>query len=206
MVHSNKDGEYYGRYDEIGCNPGPFARYLQECGIDAQYTMSDTPQQNGVAERRNRTLLDMVRCMLVNSPLLELLWGKALKTAAYILNQVPSKFVPKILYELWSQKKPSLCHFHVWGCKVEVRPYNPQSKKLDTKTISGYFIGYYVGSRGSKFYCPSHTTRVIESNRVIYFEDDTSTSQGPREIVFNEHPIFIHVPITSAPISSPVVN
>ena len=56
--------------------------------------MHGTPQQNGIAERINHTLLDMVRCMLVNSPLLEFLWGEALKTTTYILNQVPSKFVP----------------------------------------------------------------------------------------------------------------
>ena len=102
--------------------------------------------------------------MLVNSSLPEFLWGEALKTTAYILNQVPSKFVPKTPYDLCSQKKLSLRHFHVWGCKVEVRPYNPQSKKLDPKIISGYFIGYCMGSKGSRFYCPSHTTRVIESN------------------------------------------
>ena len=74
------------------------------------------------------------------------------------------------------QKKPSLRHFHVWGCKVEVRLYNPYSKKLDPKNINGYFIGYCVRSKGSRFYCPSHTTRVIELDRVIYFEDDTGTS------------------------------
>ena len=90
--------------------------------------MSGTPQQNGIEGRRNRTLLDMVRCMLVNSSLLEFLRGESLKTTTYILNQVPNKSIPKTPYELWSQKKPILCHFHVWGCKVEVRPYNPQSK------------------------------------------------------------------------------
>ena len=76
--------------------------------------------------------------MLVNSSLLEFLWGEALKIATYILNQVPSKSIPKTAYELWSQKKSSLLHFHVWGCNVEVRPYNLQSKKLNLKTISGY--------------------------------------------------------------------
>ena len=114
--------------------------------------------------------------MFVNSSLPVFLWVEALKITAYILNQVPSKFVPKTPYGLWSQKKPSFRHFHVWGCKVEVAPYNPQSKKLDSKTISGYFIGYCVGSRGSKFYCSSHTTRLIESDQAIYFEDDTGTS------------------------------
>ena len=100
-------------------------KYLQEYGIDAQYTMSGTPQHNRIVERMNRTLLDMVQCMLVNSYLSEFLWGKALKIEAYILNQVPSKSVLKTPYVLWSQKKPSLRHFHLWGCKVKVRPYNP---------------------------------------------------------------------------------
>ena len=102
VVYSDRSSEYYGRYDETGCNPGPFAKYLLECGIDAQYTMPDTPQQNGIAERRNRTLLNMVRCMLVSSSLPEFLWGEALKTATYILNQMPSKSIPKTPYELWS--------------------------------------------------------------------------------------------------------
>ena len=145
VVHSNRGGEHYGRYDETRCNPGPFASYLQECGIDAQYTMLGTPQQNGIVKSINHTLLDMVRCMLVSSSLPEFLWGEALKTTTFILNQVPSKSVSKTPYELWSHKKPSLRHFHVWGCKVEVRPCNPQTKKLDPKTISGYFIGYCVG-------------------------------------------------------------
>ena len=89
---------------------------------------------------------------------------------------MPSKSVPKTPYELWSQKKPSLRHFHVSGYNVEVRPYNLQCKKLDPKTINGYFIGYYVGSRGSRFYCPLHITRVTELDRDIYFENDTGTS------------------------------
>ena len=125
VVKSDRGGEYYGRYDETRRNPGPFAKFLLECDIDARYTMLDTPQQNGDTERRNRTLLDMVKCMLSNSSLPEFLWGKALKTATYILNQVPSKFVPKTPYELWPWKKPSLYHFHVWECKAEVRPYSP---------------------------------------------------------------------------------
>ena len=64
--------------------------------------MHGTPQHNGIADRRNRTLLDMVQCILVNSSLPEFLWGETLKTSAYILNQMPSKSVPKTPYELWS--------------------------------------------------------------------------------------------------------
>ena len=208
-VRSDRGGEYYGRYNEIGQNLGPFARFLQECGIEAQYTMPGTPQQNGVAERRNRTLLDMVRCMLSHSSLPDFLWGDAIKTAVYILNQVPSKSVPKTPYELMTEKKPTVKHFHVWGCKAEVRPYNPQLKKLDLKTISGFFIGYCMGSRGSKFYCPSHSMQVIESDRAIFFEDDlVSRSEIPRPVSLKEDHVVVPMPIVSLPadVMLPVVH
>ena len=143
---------------------------------------------------------------LISSSLPKFLWGQPSKTVAYILNQVLSNYVPKTPYELWSQKKPSLHYFHVWGYKVEVRPCNPQSKKLDPITNSGYIIGYSMGSRGSRFYCPLQTTKVIESDRAIYFEEDIGTSQGLREIVFKEHQVFIPMPIASAPISSPIID
>ena len=87
-----------------------------------------------------------------------------------------------------------------------MRLYNLKSKKLDPNTISGYFFGYCLGSRASKFYCPQHTTIVIETDRAIHVEDDTGTSQGPREIVFKEHLVFIHVPIASPPITGHVVG
>ena len=66
-VRSDRGGEYYGKYDERGQHPSPFAMFLERRGICAQYTMSGTPQQNGVSERRNRTLMDMVRSMLSKS-------------------------------------------------------------------------------------------------------------------------------------------
>ena len=75
--------------------------------------MPETPQQNGVAERRNRTLMDMVRSMLSNSTLPLSLWMYALKTAIYLLNRVPSKAVPKTPFELWTRRKPSLRHLHI---------------------------------------------------------------------------------------------
>ena len=82
-VKSDRGGEYYGRYDGSGeQRPGPFVRYLEECGIVPQYTMSGSPSMNGVVERRNRTLKDMVRNMICHFTLPESLWGEALKTAA----------------------------------------------------------------------------------------------------------------------------
>ena len=142
-VKSDRGGEYYGRYDgSCEQRPGPFAKYLSECGITPQYTMPGTPSRNGVAERRNRTLKDMVRSMISHSSLPNSLWGEALKTAVYILNRVPSKAVNKTPYELWTGKKPSIRHLHVWGCPTEVMPYRPNERKLDSRTVSSYFVGY----------------------------------------------------------------
>ena len=154
-------------------------------------------------------MLDMVRCMLSNSSLPEFLWGEALRTAAYMLNQVSSKSVPKTPYELWSGKKPSLHHFHVWRCKVDVRPYNSQSKKLDPKTISGFFVGYCIGSRDSKFYCSSHTTRIIKSDSAVYFEDEVNVDPNfvPREIPFGEEHVIIPFPTSHVPnVDVPIVQ
>ncbi|KAL0416364.1 UNVERIFIED_CONTAM: Copia protein [Sesamum latifolium] len=101
IVRSDRGGEYFGRYTERAQAPGPFAKFLAEQGIVAQYTMPGSPDQNGVAERRNRTLLDMVQNMMASSKLHKSLWIDALKTAVYILNRVPTKAVSKTPFELF---------------------------------------------------------------------------------------------------------
>ena len=195
IVRSDRGGEYYGRYTEKGQMTGPFAKFLEEEGIVAQYTMSGTPQQNGVAERRNRTLMDMVRSMISNSKLPLSLWSEALKTAVYLLNWVPSKIVPKTPFELWNGWKPSLNHLHIWGCPAEVRIYNPNMKKLDPRTTSGYFIGYAVNSKRFRFYCPSNSTRIVESINAKFLEDsEPNGSVCPQLIEFEETQEFTKTP------------
>ena len=88
-------------------------------GIVSQPSAPGTPQQNGVVERRNRTLLDMVRSMLSYSSLPMLFWGYALETATYLLNLVPSKSVSKTPTELCNGRKPSLNHIHIWGAPAK---------------------------------------------------------------------------------------
>src|SRR5438045_8141928 len=87
-----------------------FKELCSEKGIVRQLTMPYTPQQNGVAERRNRTLMDMVRSMMAQASLPVSFWGDALLTAAYLLNRVPSKAVELTPYELWTGRKPGLRH------------------------------------------------------------------------------------------------
>ena len=113
IVRSDRGGEYYGKYIENGQAPGVFAKFLQENGIVAQYTMSGSLDQNGVAERRNRTLMDMVRSMRSNTKLPQYLWAETLKTVVYILNRVPTKAISKTSFESFKDWKPSLRHIRV---------------------------------------------------------------------------------------------
>ena len=82
---------------------------------------------NGVSERKNRTLLDMVRLMMSYAKLSVSLWGYALESAAYILNKIPSKSVPSTPYEIWKQKKSDFKHVKVWGCPTHVKKHDPKN-------------------------------------------------------------------------------
>ena len=164
-VKSNRGGEYYGRYDGSSeQRPRPFAKYLKESGIVPQYTMPGSPIMNVVAERRNRALKDMVRSLISHSTLPKSLWGEALKTAANILNRVPTKATVKTPYEIWTGRKPSLKHLYVRGCPIQARPYRPNEKILEPQTVSRYFIGYSKRSRGYKFYDPKLKTIFCDGN------------------------------------------
>ena len=108
IVRSDRSGEYYGKYTENGQAPGAIAKILQENGIVTQYTMLGSSDHNGVAKRRNRTLMDMVRSMRSYTKLPQYLWFKALRMTVYILNRVPTKVVPKMPFKLFKCWKPSL--------------------------------------------------------------------------------------------------
>jgi hypothetical protein len=109
FLRSDRGGEYLSH---------EFNDHLKNCGIVPQLTPPGMPQWNGVSERRNRTLLDMVRSMMSQTDLPWYFWGYALETAAFTLNRVPSKSVEKIPYEIWTGKRPSLSFLKVWGCDI----------------------------------------------------------------------------------------
>ena len=134
-LRSDRGGEYLS--DE-------FRDYLKDNGIVSQLAPPATPQLNGVSERRNRTLLDMVRSLLIHSELPTSFWGYALETAIYVLNRVPTKSVPNTPYELWTGKKPSVRHLKIWGCPAHVK--RTSADKLESKTSRCLFVGYPKGS------------------------------------------------------------
>ena len=90
------------------------------------------------------------------------------------MNSVPSKSMPKTPYELWTSRKPSLHHFKVWGCPIEVKIYDPSLKKTDSRTTRCYFIGYPSHSKGYRFYYSTRGTRVVESQVAKFLESDVT--------------------------------
>src|ERR671911_2968049 len=123
FLQSDRGGEYLS-YE--------FGLHLKQCGIVSQLTPPGTPQRNGVSERPNRTLLDMVRSMMSLTDLPLSFWGYALETAAFTLNRAPSKSVETTPYELWFGKKPKLSFLKVWGCNAYVKKLQPD--KLEPKS------------------------------------------------------------------------
>lgn len=96
-----------------------FTELLEDEGISRQLTAEYTPQQNGVAERANRTLVEMARCMLVESGLPRTLWAKAISMVAFIRNRCPTSALQgKAPFEMWTGKKPDVTCLRVFGCKA----------------------------------------------------------------------------------------
>nr|GEW27001.1 retrovirus-related Pol polyprotein from transposon TNT 1-94 [Tanacetum cinerariifolium] len=127
-----------------------FVNHMKSCGIVSQLTPPCTPQHNGVSERRNQTLLDMVRSMMNLTTLLKSFWGYSLETAARILHMVLTKKVDRTPYEIWHKKAHRLSYLKVWGCEALVKRDTPN--KLDSKSIKCVFVGYLKEKMGYFFY------------------------------------------------------
>ena len=112
FLRSDRKGEYLS-YE--------FGLHIKQCGIVSQLTPHGTPQRNGVSERHNHTLLDMVRSVMSLIYLPLSLWGYALEKAAFTLNRAPSKSVEMTPYELWFSSKPKLSFLKVWSCDAYMK-------------------------------------------------------------------------------------
>ncbi|GKC41071.1 zinc finger, CCHC-type containing protein [Tanacetum coccineum] len=134
--------------------------YFQSVGIIHETTAPYTPQQNGISERKNRVLKEMVNSMLSYSGLSQGFWGEAMLTACYLLNRVPNKRNMITPYELWTKKKPNLNYLRVWGCRAVVRLPDPKLKTLGERGIECIFVGYAEHSKAFRFF-------VIEPNESV---------------------------------------
>ena len=121
-----------------------FKQFLKECGIRSEPTAAYSPQQNGVSERLNRTLVEAARSMISHAGLSKAYWAEAVATATYLRNRMMSSAIKSGItpYQLWYGKKPNLKHLRVFGCTVYSLIPDGERKKLDEKAQKLQFIGY----------------------------------------------------------------
>jgi transposase InsO family protein len=128
----------------------PFATFCEDHGIVHEFSAPRTPQQNGVVERKNRSLQEMARTMMHETKLAKHFWAEAVNTACYIQNRIYIRPLLNITtYELFKGRKPNISYFHQFGCVCYILNNNAYRKKFDGKACKGIFIGY---SERSKIY------------------------------------------------------
>ena len=142
-------------------------------GIKRQLSTSYTPQQNGVAERKNQTLMNMVRCLLVEGRMPRSFWAEAATWSVHIINRSPTAAVTnKTPEECWTGHKPNVAHFKIFGCVTYVHVPNEKRIKLEDKSYKCVFLGVSEESKAYRLYDPE-SKKIVTSRDVIFAEEET---------------------------------
>ncbi|CAJ2640870.1 unnamed protein product [Trifolium pratense] len=161
-IRSDRGGEF---------TSNEFLKYCEDNGIRRQLTVPRSPQQNGVVERKNRTILEMARSVLKSKRLPKELWAEAVACAVYLSNRSSTRSVlGKTPQEAWSGRKPEISHLRVFGSIAHAHIPDEKRSKLDDKSEKYIFIGYDANSKGYKLYNPD-TGKTIISRNVIFDEE-----------------------------------
>ncbi|GJY22937.1 putative ribonuclease H-like domain-containing protein [Tanacetum coccineum] len=179
--------------------------FCREKGIKREYSVARTPQQNGVAERRNRTLIEAARTMLADSKLPTTFWAEAVSTACYVQNRVlvvkPHNKTP---YELFKGFKPALSFMKPFGCHVTILNTLDSLGKFDGKSDEGFFVGYSLSSKAFRVY--NTRTRKVEENLHIGFLENKPMIErnGPKWLfdIYSLTQSMNYVPVTVGTISN----
>ncbi|GJU68038.1 putative ribonuclease H-like domain-containing protein [Tanacetum coccineum] len=145
-------------------------------GIKREFSVARTSQQNGVAERKNKTLIEAVRTMLVNSKLPTTFWAKAVNTACYVLSRVlllkPHNKTP---YELIRGRPPVIDFMKPFGCSITMLNTRDHLGKFDEKADEGFFVGYSVSSKAIRVF--NKRTRIVKKTLNIRFLENTPRNE-----------------------------
>ncbi|CAN1305751.1 Copia protein [Linum perenne] len=151
-------------------------RFLSTHGIVHSSSCVETPEQNGIAERKNRQLLDMARALMFGTHVPKYLWGEALLTATYLVNRLPSRTLKyNTPRQILIQSYPHIHSFSadlspkVFGCTTFVHLYAHQCSKLDPRSVKCVLVGYSAHKKGYKCYCP-HSRKMYHTMDVTFFE------------------------------------
>ena len=163
---------------EYYCNE--FNEFCINLGIVRHKTVRNTPQQNGLFERMNRTLVEKVKCMLLSSNLSKHFWAEAVVTAAYLINRSPSSALEfKTPQEAWSGKLPDLSILKVVGCPAYA---HISQGKLEPRAVKGYFIGYPEGIKGYKIWSINGKPTRTFISRDVFDEEALTQSRVETKI------------------------
>ena len=147
------------------------ATYFESKGIHHEKTNAYTPQENGVAERMNRTIVEMARTFLQDADLPNTYWSFAVNHATYVINRTPTRTLkqPITPFEAYTGNKPSVAHLRIFGCKGYVHVPHEKRQKLDKKTFECTHLGY---SEHKKAFVLVHrlSGRIVES-RDVHFDE-----------------------------------
>ncbi|GJW05754.1 putative ribonuclease H-like domain-containing protein [Tanacetum coccineum] len=154
-------------------------QFCEMNGIKREFSVARTPQQNRVAERKNRTLIEAARTMLADLKLLTTFWAEAVNTAYYVQNRVlVIKPHNKTLYKLFHGRTPSLSLMRPFGCPVIILNTLDHLGKFDRKADEGFFIGYSVNNKAFRVF--NSRTRIVEENLHITFLENKPNVAGSR--------------------------
>ncbi|GLU17722.1 hypothetical protein SLE2022_340780 [Rubroshorea leprosula] len=147
--------------------------FLQKSGIHHQLTVTYTPQQNGVSERKNRSIMNMARCLLFEKGLPKTHWAEAVNTSVYLQNRLSTEALDnKTPFEAWFGIKPKIDHLRVFGCICYTLVPSAKRSKLDERSKVGIFIGYSSQSKGYRVL--NLKTQEIETSRDVKFDEESA--------------------------------
>ena len=158
-----------------------FEKFCEENGIMHNFSAPRTPQQNGVVERKNRSLEELARTMLNEYEVPKYFWVDVVSTTSYVLNRMLIRPILKITpYELLKGKKPNVAHLKIFGCKCLVLNNGKENLgKFDSKPGEAIFVGYSLTSKAYRVF--NRRTLNIEESMHVVFDEIVDLEENPLE-------------------------
>lgn len=166
-----------------------FQRYLTRRGIKSEFTVGYAPEQNGIAERKNRTLMEAARSMLSSSRLHKCLWSEAIRTANFVFNRVVNKITNKTPYESLHGRKHKFTKFYEFGTSCYIMIPDEKRRKLDDKATKARFLGYDEHSKGYRVLVGSRKIVVTREIRFMQNNQNSESSESDDEDIAEQETV-----------------
>jgi transposase InsO family protein len=185
-LRTDRGGEYLS---------SAFSEFCQEAGIHRQLTAAHTPHQNGLAECRNRSILEKTRSMMLGAGVPNYLWAETAKTAVYLLNRSPTKAnLGATPEECFTKQRPDLRHLRTFGCLTHLHIQKNQRNKLEARSERGVLVGYDESTKGYRIWLPHK--RIVTVSRDVSFDETRFYRTNLSEVEFDVQPLLESQPLS----------